>query len=163
MRRLARFLQPLLLVGVAVLFSPAIAAAPLSFQATITFSEQVAITGATPCFGTGAINGVGVAAKVGAITVTSTDCINPLPPTGTSFGFASQNVVLTAANGDQLYAKYMGILSPEGRITGSYVIYGGTGRFAHAIGEGTLSGFEVIDLEAGTGTGQITLRGVLAY
>src|SRR5690242_11715591 len=111
MRRLARFLQPLLLVGVAVLFSPAIAAAPLSFQATINFSEQVSITGSTPCFGTGAINGVGVAAKVGAITVTSTDCINPLP-TGTSFGFASQNVVLTAANGDQLYATYMGILSP---------------------------------------------------
>ena len=163
MRRLARWLQPLLLVCIATLFSTAVAAAPLSFQATINFSEQVTFTLTMPCFGIGTINGVGASTKVGAITVASTDCINPLPPTGTSFGFASQNVVLTAANGDQLYAAYMGILSPEGRITGSYVIYGGTGRFAHAVGEGTLSGFEVIDLEAGTGTGQITLRGVLAY
>jgi hypothetical protein len=159
MRRLARFLQPLLLVGVAVLFSPAIAAAPLSFQATITFSEQVSITGGVPCFGTGTIEGTGTATRVGAITLTSTDCINPLPPAFTSFGFASHNVVLTASSGDQLYATYAGILSAEGRITGSYVIYGGTGRYAHAAGAGVLSGFEGFD----TGTGQITLRGVLAY
>jgi len=164
MRRLVRWLQPLLLVGVAVLFSPAIAAAPLSFQATINFTEQVIPTETgIPCFATGTINGVGAATKVGAITVTSTDCINPLPPTYTSFGFSSQNVVLTTSSGDQLYATYMGILSAEGRITGSYVIYGGTGRFAHAVGNGVLSGFEAIDQTAGTGTGQITLRGVLAY
>ena len=71
--------------------------------------------------------------------------------------------MLTASNGDHLWATYAGILSAEGRITGSYVIYGGTGRFAHAVGTGVLGGFEAIDLTTGAGNGQITLRGVLAY
>jgi len=74
--------------------------------------------------------------------------------------------VLTASNGDHLWATYVGILSAEGRITGSYVmyvIYGGTGRFAHAVGTGVLGGFEAIDLTTGAGNGQITLRGVLAH
>jgi hypothetical protein len=147
-----------------VLFAPAIAAAPLSFQATITFSEQVVPTGTEfPCFATGTINGNGTTNRIGAVSVTSTDCINPLPPTFMSFGFASHNVRLTTANGDQLYATYAGILSGEGRITGSYVIYGGTGRFARAAGAGVLSGFEAIDLTTDAGNGQITLKGVLAY
>lgn len=164
MRRLVRFLQPFLLVGVAVLFSPAIAAAPLSFQATINIAEQVIPTETgTPCFAAGYINGTGTATKIGPITVTSTDCINPLPPSFTSFGFASHNVVLTTSSGDQLYATYAGILSAEGRINGSYVIYGGTGRYAHAVGAGVLSGFEAIDQQTGAGNGQITLKGVLAY
>jgi hypothetical protein len=162
--RVARWLQSLLLAGVVVLFPPAIAAAPLSFQATINFSEQVIPTDTgTPCFAMGTITGSGTATKIGAVTVTSTDCINPLPPAFTSFGFASHNVVLTASNGDHLWALYAGILSAEGRITGSYVVYGGTGRFAHAVGAGTLGGFEAIDLTTGAGNGQITLRGVLAY
>ena len=162
--RVARWLQPLMLAAVAVLFSPVIAAAPLSFQATINFSEQVIPTDTgTPCFAMGTITGSGSATKLGGINVTSTDCINPLPPAFTSFGFASHNVVLTASNGDHLWATYLGILSAEGRITGSYVIYGGTGRFAHAVGTGVLNGFEAIDLTTGAGNGQITLRGVLAY
>jgi len=164
MRRLVRWLQPLLLVGVAVLFSPAITAAPLSFQATINFSEQVVPNDpGIPCFATGTINGTGTTNRIGPITVASTDCINPLPPLFNSFGFASHNVALTASNGDQLFATYAGILSAEGRINGSYIIYGGTGRFAHATGAGVLSGFEAIDFTTGTGTGQITLRGVLAH
>ena len=117
--RVARWLQPLMLAAVAVLFSPVIAAAPLSFQATINFSEQVIPTDTgTPCFAMGTITGSGSATKLGGITVTSTDCINPLPPAFTSFGFASHNVVLTASNGDHLWATYAGILSAEGRITG---------------------------------------------
>ena len=164
MRRLVRWLQPLLLAVVAVLLSPAVVAAPLSFQATIDFSEQVVPTGTqTPCFLMGTINGTGTTNRIGPISVASTDCINPLPPFFTSFGFASHNVVLTTANGDQLYATYAGILSAEGRITGSYVIFGGTGRFARAAGAGILSGFEAIDLKTGAGNGQITLKGVLAY
>lgn len=159
----ARWLQFVLAVA-AMVFASAIAAAPLSFQATIGFSEQVIPTGAqTPCFLMGTIEGSGTATKIGGITVASTDCINPLPPLFTSFGFASHHVVLTTSNGDQLYATYAGILSAEGRITGSYVIYGGTGRFAHAVGAGILNGFEAIDLTTGAGNGQITLRGVLAY
>jgi len=71
--------------------------------------------------------------------------------------------VLAASNGDHLWATYAGILSAEGRITGSYVIYGGTGRFAHAVGTGVLGGLEAIDLTTGAGNGQITLRGVLVY
>ena len=52
---------------------------------------------------------------------------------------------------------------PKVASRGSYVIYGGTGRFAHAVGTGVLGGFEAIDLTTGVGNGQITLRGVLAY
>ena len=162
--RVARWLQPLMLAAVAVLFSPVIAAAPLSFQATINFSEQVFATGTeTPCLLIGRITGVGIATKVGAIAVTSTDCINLLSPTDMSFGFASHDVILKASNGDQLFAMYSGILSAEGVITGEYTVYNGTGRFSNAKGSGDLNGFEVIDLTTGAGNGQITLRGVLAY
>ena len=161
--RVARWLQPLMIAAVAVLFSPVIAAAPLSFQATINFSEQVFPTGMeTPCLMIGRITGVGIATKVGAITVTSTDCIN-LSPADMSFGFASHDVILKASNGDQLFAMYSGILSAEGVITGEYTVYNGTGRFSNAKGSGDLNGFEVIDLTTGAGNGQITLRGVLAY
>ena len=161
--RFLRRLQPLLLAAAAVLFAPAIAAAPLSFQATIKFSEQV-FPSSTPCYLMGTITGTGTANKIGALTVTSTDCINPLPPTYTSsFGFASHNVVLRTSNGDELWATYAGILSLiEGTITGSYVVYGGTGRFSHAVGAGTLRGFEVIQ-DTGVGNGELTLHGVLTY
>jgi hypothetical protein len=162
--RLPRLLQHVALVVALVLFAPLAAAAPFSFQATINFSEQVVPSQtATPCFLIGTIAGTGNATKIGSVTVASTDCINPLPPLFTSFAFSSHQVVLKGSNGDQLWATYAGMLSAEGTITGSYVIYGGTGRFAHAVGAGILSGFELIDLTTGAGNGQIALHGVLAY
>jgi hypothetical protein len=109
------------------------------------------------------IFGSGTASKVGTVSVTSTDCINPLPPAYTSFAFASSHVVLATAHGDQIWATYAGILSAEGVITGTYFVYGGTGRFAKAVGGGTLNGFEEIVPATGAGSGQIQLQGFLSY
>jgi hypothetical protein len=148
------------------LFAPAISAAPSHdpFKATIFFSEQVAPTGSTaPCLLIGTISGTGAASKVGAVRLASTDCINALLPTFTSFAFSSSEVVLTAANGDQIWATYSGFLSVDGIIAGAYVVYGGTGRFANATGAGTVSGFETIDMTTGAGNGQIQLQGTLSY
>jgi hypothetical protein len=147
------------------LFAPLVSADPTDspFQATIAFSEQVASTGAlTPCLLVGTISGRGVATMLGPITLTSTDCINPLAPTFTSYAFSSSQVVLTASTGDQVWATYGGVLSSEGVIIGTYVIYGGTGRFANASGSGILQGFEAIDLATGAGTGQIRLKGTFS-
>jgi hypothetical protein len=146
------------------LFAPMISASPTNapFQATILFSEQVAI-GSLPCFLVGTISGRGVATSLGAVTLASTDCINPLPPLFTSYAFSSSHVVLTAVNGDQVWATYYGFLSPDGVITGAYVIYGGTGRNANATGSGTLQGFETIDPATFAGTGQIHLAGTLSH
>lgn len=139
-------------------------AAPHAFHATIGFTEQVMpAQTAAPCFLVGTIAGSGIAGGLGSVTLASTDCINPLPPAFMSFAFASHHVVLTASDGSQLFATYGGILSSDGSITGSYVIYGGTGRYAHAAGAGVIRGAEYIDLDTGAGAGQITLSGVLAY
>ena len=105
-----------------------------------------------------------MATKLGAVTLASTDCINPLTPTFTSFVFSSTGgVVLTTMNGDMVLATYSGILSSDGAITGTYVIHGGTGRAANAAGSGTLQGFEAIDLASGAGIGRIRLEGTLSF
>ncbi len=134
--------------------------APL--QAMISFSEQVVLTGSPPCFLVGTIEGTGVIPTLGneSVALTSTDCINPLPPTFTSNAFSSSHVVLNTSRG-ALLATYSGILSSKGVITGTFVIYGGSGDFANASGSGTLFGFETIDPTGGTG--QIKLKGTLSY
>ena len=148
---------------IAAVFAPLSSAAPASFQATIFFSEVVVPTGSTaPCVLVGTISGTGVASKVGAVHLASTDCINPLPPTGTSFAFSSSQVVLTTSRGDQIWATYTGVLSAEGIITGAYVVYGGTGHFANATGLGSIQGSETIDFATGMGSGQIRLQGTLS-
>jgi hypothetical protein len=142
----------------------AVTAAPASFQATIAFTEQVAPTGASaPCVLVGTISGSGVASRVGSVALASTDCINPLPPTYTTYAFASSHVVLTASNGDQIWATYAGLLSADGFISGTYFIYGGTGRFAKATGGGTVNGFEVIQPSTGSGSGELQLQGFLLF
>ena len=114
------------------------------------------------CFIMGAISGT-VATKVGAVNLASTDCINPLPRSYTSFAFSSHQVVLTVSNTDQICSTYYGVLSADGAITGNYTVYGGTGRLANATGGGTLQGSETIDLATGAGVGQIQLHGSLSY
>jgi hypothetical protein len=166
MSHLLHRIQLICVALAAGLFAPLVSAAPTDapFQATISFSEQVATTGSlTPCFLVGTISGRGVATMLGPVTLASTDCINPLAPTFTSYAFSSSQVVLTALTGDQVWATYGGILSSKGVIIGTYVIYGGTGRFANASGSGILQGFETIDLATGAGTGQIHLKGTLSY
>ena len=149
---------------VAALFSTVSIAASsiVPFRATIAFMEQAEPSSDANCYLSGHISGVGTAAKLGTVHLTSTDCINPLSPT--SFMFLSDEVVLTAANGDQIWAAYGGTLSAtNGVITGTYFIFGGTGRFDNATGVGTIDGFEVLDVSTGAGGGQIQLKGTLSY
>ena len=131
-------------------------------RATILISETIQTIGAPPCFLQGNISGTGVAARIGKVTLASTDCINPLDPTFTIFSFASDNVALSLANGDQIFARYFGTFTIEdstGVITGGYEITGGTGRYAGATGAGTVQGVE----DMTTGKGQIQLIGTISH
>jgi hypothetical protein len=164
---MSRFsLQHVALVCLALVMgfaSPVIAAPKLvPFQATIDFTERVyAPELASPCLLLGTIAGEGSAGKLGNVSVASTDCIVPLSED--LFLFSSQQVVLTLGGGE-IWATYGGTLTlHSGAITGLYFIHGGTGRFAHATGAGTITGFETLNPAAGEGTGWIQLKGSLAY
>lgn len=149
-------LAPFLFPATSLAASPTV----VPLQATIAIAEQVlpATEADAHCTLIGAISGTGSAGSLGPLTVTSRDCINPA--NATSFVFASDEVVLTTAGGDQIWAAYGGTLSAStGQIQGAYVIFGGTGRFKRAKGIGTIDGFENISV----GSGQIQLKGTLAY
>jgi hypothetical protein len=149
------------IVLLTALFSSVPAAATtVALRATIAFTEQV--TTDPSCYLIGTINGGGTATRLGNVQLSSTDCINPLSPT--LFLFLSDTVVLTVDNGDQIFAAYGGTLSgTNGVIQGKYFIFGGTGRFENASGVGTIDGLEALDMPAGTGSGQIQLKGTLSY
>ena len=162
MRRLAHMFRLACILLLAAAFSPwTVAASNVPFQATIDFSEGV-VPGSELCYLGGNIVGTGVASRLGSFTVTSTDCINPLPPTYTSFGFSSSSVVLATRKGS-LFATYMGILSADGAIAGTYLIHGGTDAYANTSGSGILQGFEAFDPATGAGRGQITLKGTVSH
>ena len=151
-----------------------------SFNAVLSFSENVRFTGQLPCFAVGMLKGSGQATGgLGSVTATSQDCINPLgvpdPSKPPAFGFVSgvgaNGLVLTTASGDQLRGVYTGTLTPQAggphAVNGFFVITGGTGRYARASGGGTLSGTEDISEMSpagqGTGYGEISLTGRIVY
>ena len=120
-----RFSQGVLLgcLTVAPFLFPAasVAASPtvVPLQATIAITEGISqATAADPhCALIGTISGTGTAGSLGPLTVTSRDCINPVNATATSFVFASDEVVLTTADGDQIWAAYGGTLSATTDVT----------------------------------------------
>jgi hypothetical protein len=149
---------------VAMLFAAEVAEAEpaVPFKATIAISESIQPIGTPPCFLIGDISGTGVATHLGKVTLVSSDCINPISET--TFSFVSNQVVLTGANGDQVFAAYNGNLTIEGAagtITGGFQIVGGTGRYVQATGAGTVQGVE--DLSAGIGKGEVQLIGTISY
>jgi hypothetical protein len=166
-----------LLCGIAatVLFaSTATAAKPsVPFQAIIAITEQVGPdpTGTcpiSPALGyalAGDIRGTGNASQLGKVELRSFDCIQVAGP-GVFF-FFSTNLVLTAANGDQVFARYYGTLDARNpasaALTGRFEIVGGSGRFANATGGGTLSGVENINPQTLAGEGQVELTGTISY
>ena len=146
-----------------------------AFKAKLVLTESVRFLGAPPCFAIGSVQATGSATHLGTVTAASSDCINPqgvFNPSGpTSFSFASNGtgttgLVFTASNGDLLFATYSGALAaqPSGphRISGQFVITGGTGRFLGATGGGTLSGYEDIS-QVVSGHGEIEAIGTIAY
>ena len=169
LRRLGTF-------GLMALASAAIAA-PQSrpFKAKLTVTESIQFTGAAPCFAIGSIQAIGTATHLGKVTVSSHDCINPQgvfdPSAPNSFSFASTGagstgLVFTAANGDSLFAAHSGTLTAQSsgphRITGQFIITGGTGRFVGATGGGTMTGYEDIS-QIVSGHGEIDVAGVIVY
>jgi hypothetical protein len=164
-----RSLNSRLLARVAFVSTAALAVVPAvhaansaPLQATISFSERLVPAGTTECQGLGLIAGSGVVSHLGKVSVESTDCVNLA---GAGFSFMSTQLVITAANGDQLKGSYGGMFNwdNKGGITGGFVITGGTGRFANAKGGGTVSGVEQADMQALTGQGQIRLDGTISY
>jgi hypothetical protein len=159
--RLPLFSQLFFTLVLALLFASGTAHArpAVPFTATIAITESILPPGASPCTAIGSISGTGQATHLGKVTVISQDCITLIPP---SFSFASDQLLLTAANGDQVFAAYSGFLTSEGTvgvITGGYQIVGGTGRFSQATGAGSVHGVE--DLI--TGKGQVQLNGTISY
>jgi hypothetical protein len=157
-----------------VLTSPAIGAKPdLPFNATIAIGEQVGAdpTGTCPVSPSlkfalaGAIRGTGNASHLGKTDSTSFDCIQVAGPS--SFYFDSTHLVLTAANGDQVFARYSGTLDAtvpaKSIVVGKFEIIGGTGRFANAMGGGTLTGTENINSQTLAAEGRIELTGTISY
>jgi len=137
-------------------------ASAVPLRATIMITEKVVPSTQVGCLLVGTITGNGTTTRLGAVHLASVDCINPLSTT--AFLFVSDAVVLTVDGGEQLWAAYGGTLSAtNGSIKGTYVIIGGTGRFAHATGLGTIDGAEQIDFATGQGIGQIQLKGTLFY
>lgn len=136
----------------------AVARDAVPFKATVAITERIQ-EGTEGCFMNGYITGTGTAAHLGKVTLATTDCINPI--SATAFSFASNQLILTAANGDQVFATYSGILSTEGTVgvvTGGYQIVGGSGRFSEATGAGTVQGMQ----DMTTGKGQIQVTGTIS-
>ena len=78
--------------------------------------------------------------------------------------FSNGDLVLTAANGDQLHIVYSGNpvptpTPPIAKLTGKFTIDGGTGRFAQASGTARSAASE----NFATGQGQLNLDGTIAY
>lgn len=163
MPRFLRRLQLFCLAVTVIAFSPLVAAAPktVPFQATVTFLEQLSLPDpASPCLFIGHISGDGNAVSLGNLHLSSTDCIVPLATN--LFLFSSQQVVLMLTGGE-IWATYGGTLTVDtGVIAGVYFIHGGTGRFVHATGAGTITGREALDPSTG-GRGEIQLSGTLQY
>ncbi len=147
---------------------PAVAAAGptnVPFSGTLTTQEVLhpdpSACPTTP-FLAGTTTGSGQASHLGAVIGTATDCVTPTSPV--TYSFTNGNLVVTAANGDQLRVQYAGTLAPTATqpifaITGTYRIVGGTGRFASASGTGAIGGVENL----ATGQGQLSLNGTISY
>ena len=132
------------------------------FAASLDTQELVYPGGDCAPAGTGVTTGQGNASHLGRVTLAASDCF---APGRASFSFDHGRLALTAANGDLLYGRYSGSLlptsavSPVFTIKGTFVIDGGTGRFAGATGDGVLSG----SIDVQTGTGHYDATGAIAY
>ena len=66
---------------------------------------------------------------LGRVTWTAEHCFQTATAT-----FSDARVVITSANGDQVYATYHGAMNGETTFTAAMTITGGTGRFSGATG-----------------------------
>jgi hypothetical protein len=98
--------------------------------------------------------GSGVISHLGRVSWTTEHCFQLFAGT-----FGDAELVITAANGDQLFGTYDGVMTGETSFAESLVITGGTGRFAGASGTIEESGW----FDPGTGYMEIDGIGSISY
>jgi hypothetical protein len=144
-------------IVVALTPRPAVAAHQVPFSARFTteFTSSVEFP-----FATIMVTGSGHATHLGATTAATTDqTVNLIT------GAATATYTLTAANGDTLILsmEFQATFTPDGvEFEGTYVVVGGTGRFAHATGSGSSSGTATFT-SPDAGAGSFTLGGSISY
>lgn len=104
--------------------------------------------------------------------LSSFDCVNP-GEGGKTFFFGPGNFALTGPGGESIFATYSGTLYLSGGTAevpvytfgndAMFQITGGTGRYAKAVGSGTISGTETINQATGTAQGSFSAVGKIVY
>jgi hypothetical protein len=98
--------------------------------------------------------GTGRVTHMGKVSWTSEHCFQK-----NGFMFGDANLVITAANGDQLFATYNGWMTGLTTFAENMTILGGTGRFVGAQGSAFESGW----FNPGTGYLEIDGVGAILY
>jgi hypothetical protein len=127
------------------------------FSGSFTFTSQTTVT----ITATGQLEHLGRTMLAASSTNTG--------PTSASCkgGFtASEQDTFTAANGDKVSSSTHDVICPASQttfhLTGSWTITGGTGRFDHASGTGSVDGTAAITSMTG-GTFSFTVTGTITY
>ncbi|MFO7547361.1 MAG: hypothetical protein R6X29_00620 [Acidimicrobiia bacterium] len=100
------------------------------------------------------MSGTGTISHLGRVSWTTEHCFQLFAGT-----FNDAELVITAANGDKLFATYKGVMTGETTYVETMVITGGTGRFAGATGTVDETGW----FDPGTGYMEVTGRGTITY
>lgn len=98
--------------------------------------------------------GTGTASHMGRVSWTSEHCFQFFLGT-----FGDAELVITAANGDQVFGTYDGVMTGETTFADEMIITGGTGRFVGASGVVAESGW----FDPATGYQEITGDGWISY
>ena len=110
----------------------------------------------------GVITGSADSEVMGRVVVISSDCVTP---SGPLFNFSLGKMIIVSTTGEQIHADYSGQVVPSSDGTrfvfsgATFQITGGTGRYFHASGGGSLNGGE--DMVTGVGTAE--LSGTITY
>ena len=132
------------------------------FRADFT-GQAVFTPTATPGVLAGATSGAGRAAHFGRVSLSSTELLDFASAPG-SLLLRDGRMVMVAANGDELYWSYEGggpLPRADGTavFSGTFVITGGTGRFADAAGSGSFDGVGSV----ADGGAAIAYTGTISY
>jgi hypothetical protein len=102
-------------------------------------------------------SGSGRISHLGRVSWTTEHCFQLFAGKYGTFGDA--RLVITAANGDQLFGTYDGVMTGETTFAETVVVTGGTGRFAQASGSIAESGW----FDPDTGYMEVTGVGSIIY
>jgi hypothetical protein len=159
-----------------VLLSGLITALVLLSAAPVAFAHAPSPPPSVPFYGlasgsfsmsptTVSVTGAGLFQHLGLTSISATGTVASLTSCS-GFSAVEQNVY-TAANGDTINFAITNVFcsssSPTAfQVTGTFYVVGGTGRFAHATGSGTISGTAVLETPD-SGTFTFFQSGTIAY